>query len=98
VSDLIEGKIEAFLGRWNEIHKIVTVKATAGRKYDPTLDDMDRIPPGKIERIGICLVYPSPNFEAWYDVKTPDGMIIGFAGELAHRNAVQWAKDWDKKQ
>ncbi|SRR5260370_26609672 len=98
MSEVLEGKIEKFLGRWNEIHEVVTVKATAGRKYDPILDNMDRVPSGKIERVGVCLVYPSPNFDAWWDVKTPDGIIIGFCGEFARRNAVEWAKNWSKQQ
>lgn len=98
MSVVLEEKVEKFLGRWNEIHKVVIVKATAGRPYDPVLDDIDQVPSGKIERIGICLVYPSPNFDGWYDVKTADGIVIGFAGELAHRNAVKWANEWTRQQ
>lgn len=92
----LEEKVQKFEKRWNEIHSVPNLKARAGRKYDPIMDDLELVPTGKIERIGDCLVYPNPHFYAWYDVKTTDGIVVGFSGELAHRNAMQWARNWNR--
>lgn len=96
---MIEGldqKVEKFLDRWTQIHDVEILKTAAGRKYDPDLDNLEQVPSGKIERVGTCLVYPNPNFPGWYSVKTPDGIIIDFAGYTARKSAVDWAKKWCK--
>lgn len=95
----LEEKIERFGNRWQEIHKTPTTILGAGlatRKYDPDVDDIDKVDPDKIERFGDIVVYPSFSYVGWYDVKSDDGIVVSFAGELAHRNAVAFAKRWGR--
>ncbi len=92
----LQDKIEKFQDRWRSIHRNDRLLKEAGRKYDYTIDDIEEIPSDKIERYGDVIVYPSPAFPGWFDVKVDGGTIVSFCGELAHRNAVVWAKRWGK--
>lgn len=86
--------ISGFQKRWQELHKIPKFLGVAGRKVDPTIDTP--VAPSLTERYGDIVVYPSPSFPGWWDVKDPSDIIVSFCGDFAHRNAVQFAKNWGK--
>lgn len=94
---MLEDKVEQFESRWNELNSVPKVLGVAGRRYDPVLDEIKDVPPDQIEIYGDVTVYPSPAFPGWYDVKSGDQVVVSFAGELAHRNAVAFAKRWSRE-
>lgn len=84
--------ISNFQSRWQELHKSPRYENIVGRPYNPVMDAP--VVPALIETYGDIIVYPSPSFPGWWDVKDTSGIIVSFAGEFGHRNAVQFAKNW----
>jgi len=92
-----EQHFETFQARWNELNSLTHTIGVAGRRVDEALDDISQVPANKIERYGDVVVYPSPAFPGWFDVKSADNVIVSFCGELAHRNAVVFARRWGRR-
>ena len=92
----IQERFEQFQNRWSDIHATRPLVAAAGRKPDSSVDDMSRVPNDKIERVGKLIVYPNPSFPGRFDVRTEDNILVSFCGEFAHRNAINFARKYDK--
>jgi hypothetical protein len=86
--------ISGFQKRWQELNKIPKFVNVAARKLDPAIDTP--VVESLVEHYGDIVVYPSPSFPGWWDVKDPSDIIVSFCGDLAHRNAVAFAKNWGK--
>ena len=92
MSDNLNEVVEKFVNRWEQLNRVPDLR-DAQRIADPAVDDLSRVPAAKIERYGNFIVYPSPSFKGWFDVREDGGStIVSFAGETAHVKAVLFAK------
>jgi hypothetical protein len=107
MTQVLEQQIQRFETRWNQIHNKATSKKVKtdnstrhvvdNEYYNAT--DWSLFPIDKIEMVGSVMVYPSIAHPGWWNVQSETrGVVVSFCGELAHRNAVQFAKRWSRDE